>query len=142
MLRIFATHICYAFTDTRRDEIPDKMATKRPAKFTSPGLNSFSNRRRATKSLGPTGTLAFFLSRYQPDPKFIPGLVRRPRAVYLSPFCIGQFPLFRGISKPILGLARAATDGLTLTHPHRRASPHSLASPLGPSRPPALGGPQ
>lgn len=83
----------------------------------------------------------FFLSRPLLGSKFTPGLIRQPRAVYLSPFCIGQFPLFRGISKPILGLAWAAT-GESPRYPHRRAfsapslglssrgHPHSFPFPL------------
>lgn len=78
--------------------------------------------KKGHKPLGPKNTL--FLSFYPNGILSLPpGLTRQPRMVYLSPFCIGQFPLFRGISKPILGLAWAAT-GDSPRHPHRRAFPH------------------
>lgn len=70
-------------------------------------------------------------------PSLPPASPGNPGVVYLSPFCIGQFPLFRGISKPILGLARAAT-GDSPRHSRRRAFPHTLSAP----HPPPFRGPQ
>jgi len=82
------------------------------------------DQRRDTNLLGRKASSSFFFFYPNGILSLPPGLTQQPGAVYLSPFCIGQFPLFRGISKPILGLAWAAT-GDSPRHPHRRAFPHS-----------------
>lgn len=94
-------------------------------------VNGPRRSKKGHKPLGPKSTLFLFFFFLHPNGilSLPPGLTRQPRAVYLSPFCIGQFPLFRGISKPILGLAWAAT-GDSPRHPHRRAFPHPPPHPF------------
>ena len=109
------------------------MATKKLTKwciiqtheiFESIELTVLVDQRRDTNLLGRKAPSSFFFFYPNGILSLPPGLTQQPGAVYLSPFCIGQFPLFRGISKPILGLAWAAT-GDSPRHPHRRAFPHS-----------------
>lgn len=94
--------------------IRNKMAIKKLTKwcivqthevFESIELTVLVDQRRDTNLLGQKAPSSFFFFYPNGILSLPPGLTRQPGAVYLSPFCIGQFPLFRGISKPILGLA-------------------------------------
>jgi hypothetical protein len=78
------------------------MATKGPAKLTSPGLNSFSNRRRATKPLGHP-RLFFSLATNQ-IPSLLPASSGDPGRFTYRHFASGNFHCFAGLVNPYWGL--------------------------------------